>query len=99
MTVIQFQTSCLQFFFMPSITHNSERDRSVRLDSLHTLLCRSICPSFVDFVLLFSFHYETAINRSYSVKSFFTRKRMAVKVEYEKHEDACPLELFKVSIS
>ena len=50
----------LTIIFMPSIPRNSERDRSVRLDSLHTLLCRSICPSFVDFVLLFSFHYEMA---------------------------------------
>ena len=98
MIVIQFQTSCLQLVFMPGIPRNSERpERTFGLSA--TLLCRSICPSFVDFVLLFSFHYETAINRSYSVKSFFTRKRMAVKVEYEKHEDACLLELFKVSIS
>ena len=84
MTVIQFQTSCLQFFFMPSIPHNSERDRSVRLDSLHTLLCRSICPSFVDFVLLFSFHYETATEATYSVSPLFTRKRMAVEYDHEK---------------
>ena len=45
---------------MSGIPPNSERDKSVRLDSLHTLLCRSIHPSFVDFVLLFLFQYETA---------------------------------------
>ena len=53
MTVIQFQTSCLQLVFMSGIPCNSERDRSVRMDSLHTLLCRSISSSFVDFVLFF----------------------------------------------
>ena len=42
MTVIQFQTSCLQLVFTSGIPCNSERDRSVRMDSLHTLLCRSI---------------------------------------------------------
>ena len=42
MTVIQFQTSCLQLVFMSGIPCNSERDQSVHLDSLHTLLCRSI---------------------------------------------------------
>ena len=53
-------TACNKLVLMPSIPRNSERDWSIRLDSLHTLLCRSICPSFVDFVLLFSFHYEMA---------------------------------------
>ena len=43
---------------MPGIPRNSERDWSVRFDVLHTLLCRSIHASFVDFVLLFLFHYE-----------------------------------------
>ena len=61
MTVIQFQTSRLQqLVFMSGIPRNSEIDRSVHLDFLHTLLCRAIRPSFVDFVLLFLFHYETA---------------------------------------
>ena len=38
---------------MPGIPRNSERDWSIRLDSLHTLLCQSICPLFVDFVHCF----------------------------------------------
>ena len=41
-------------FFMP------DRKVHCHLDALDTLLSRSIRPSFVDFVLLFSFHYETA---------------------------------------
>ena len=47
-------------FFMSGIPRNSERDRSVHLDALHALLCRSICALFVDFVLLFLFYYELA---------------------------------------
>ena len=45
---------------MSGIPRNSERDRSVHLDALHTLLCRSICALFVDLVLLFLFHFELA---------------------------------------
>ena len=45
---------------MSGIPRNSEIDQSVHLDFLHTLLCRAIRPSFVDFVRLFLFHYETA---------------------------------------
>ena len=44
---------------MSGVPRNSERDWSVQFDVLHTLLCRSIHASFVDFVLLFLFHYET----------------------------------------
>ena len=46
-------TTCNKLVLMPGIPCNSERDWSIRLDSLHTLLCQSICPSFVDFVLCF----------------------------------------------
>ena len=45
---------------MSSIPRNSERDRSVHLDALHTLLCRSICALLVDFALLVLFNYEMA---------------------------------------
>ena len=77
MTVIQFQTSCLRLVFM------SDRSELCHFDALHRLLCPSIRPSFVDFVLLFSFHYETATKANFIF--FFTKKRMAV--EFEKHED------------
>ena len=43
---------------MSGVPRNSERDWSVQFNVLYTLLCRSIHASFVDFVLLFSFHYE-----------------------------------------
>lgn len=56
---------------MSGIPRNSERDWSVRLDALRTLLCRSIRASFVDFVLLFSFHHWNG-NKSYG---HFLRKR------------------------
>ena len=46
--------------FMSGIPPFSDGDRNLHLDALHTFLCRSIHASFADFVLLLSFHYETA---------------------------------------
>ena len=57
MIVIQFQTMCLRLVFMSFILRNSERDRSVHLDALFTLLCLLSHASFLDFFL---FHFETA---------------------------------------
>ena len=87
MTVIQFQTSCLRLVFM------SDRSELCRFDALHKLLCRSIRPSFVDFVLLFLFHYETATKANFI---FFYKKENGSWVWKARR---CPLELFKVSIS
>ena len=45
-----------------------------------TLLCRLICPSFVDFILSFSFHYETATKAKF-IFSFFTKKEWQVNLK------------------
>ena len=81
MTVIQFQTSCLRLFFMSGIPRNSERDRSVHLDGLRTLLCRSIRTH----LLTLFFCFLPIIKRQQKLSSFFTKKRMSV--ESERHED------------
>ena len=57
--ISDYVLTSLRVVFVSGVPRNSERDCSVQFDFLHTLLCRSIHASFVDFVLLFSFHYET----------------------------------------
>ena len=75
MTVIQFQTSCLQLVFTSGIPCNSERDQSVHLDLLHTLLCRSLF-AFVCWLCSFVFVPLWNNNKSYCVSSLiFSQER------------------------
>ena len=71
----------LAYSSLSGIPPNSRKDWSVHFDFLHTLLCRSIHASFVDF--LFCFHFF--IKQQQKLTSFFTLKKMTVQAE--KHED------------
>ena len=53
-------------------TRNSDRDWSVHFDILHTLFCRWIHSSFVDFVLLVCF----IMKQEQKLSSFFMPKRL-----------------------
>ena len=72
MAVIQLQTSCLLLFFMSGIPCNSERDRSVHLDALHTLLCRLIHTHLL--TLFFCFHSIMKRQQKLQCKFIFYKK-------------------------
>ena len=59
------QGTSVRVVFKSGLPSNSRKDSSVDFDFLHTLLCCSIQISFVDFVLLFSFHYETTTKNKF----------------------------------
>ena len=63
--LLSFQTMCLRIVFVSGILHSSERDWRVHFDLNHTLLCWSVPTLFVDFVVLFLFHYETTKNAKF----------------------------------
>ena len=61
---------------MSGVPCNSEKDCSAYFDVLHMLLCLTTCASFGNFVLSFSFHYETITK----AKFIFPQRRMAVEL-------------------
>ena len=84
MTIIQFQTSCLRLVLTSGIPHNSERDRSVHLDALHTAV-NCFADRFALRLLTLIFCFRSSMKRQQKLSSFFAKKGMAV--ESEKHED------------
>ena len=64
-------------YFLCQAFHTIPRETGAYISTFCILLCRSIHASFVDFFLMFLFHYKMTTK----AKLTFTQKRMTVELE------------------